>query len=93
MRKLLNEAGLWLVGIPVLLWTMLPIYHMLLFALSTKDSAFSGRLWPETPTLRNVELVLTQQHHYLGNFWSQIASSVLIAAFNAASCRSTPSRQ
>ena len=35
MRKLLNEAGLWLVGIPVLLWTVLPIYHMLLFALST----------------------------------------------------------
>jgi len=80
LRGLVSEAGLWLVGIPVLLWTMLPIYHMLLFALSTKDSAFSGRLWPQPATLRNVEIVFAQQHHYLGNFWAQIGSSVIIAA-------------
>jgi multiple sugar transport system permease protein len=80
VRRFLNEAGLWLIGIPVFLWTVLPIYHMLLFALSTKDSAFSGRLWPETPTLRNFEIVLRQQHFYLHDFWSQLGSSVLIAA-------------
>jgi multiple sugar transport system permease protein len=80
LHVLASEAGLWLVGIPVLLWTMLPIYHMLLFALSTKDSAFSGRLWPQPITLRNVEIVFAQQHHYLGNFWAQIGSSVIIAA-------------
>ena len=80
MRRFLNEAGLWLIGIPVFLWTVLPIYHMLLFALSTKDSAFSGRLWPETPTLRNFEIVLRQQHFYLHDFWSQLGSSVIIAA-------------
>ena len=80
MRRFLNEAGLWLIGIPVFLWTVLPIYHMMLFALSTKDSAFSGRLWPETPTLRNFEIVLTQQHFYLHDFWSQLGSSVIVAA-------------
>ncbi len=80
MRRFLNEAGLWLIGIPVFLWTVLPIYHMVLFALSTKDSAFSGRLWPENPTLRNFEIVLRQQHFYLHDFWSQLGSSVLIAA-------------
>jgi multiple sugar transport system permease protein len=80
MRRLMNEAGLWLIGIPVFLWTVLPLYHMMLFALSTKDSAFSGRLWPQPATLRNFEIVLSQQHHYLGNFWAQLGSSVLIAA-------------
>ena len=30
-------AKLLLVGIPVLLWTMLPIYHLFLFAISPKD--------------------------------------------------------
>jgi multiple sugar transport system permease protein len=84
VRRFLNEAGLWLIGIPVFLWTVLPIYHMLLFALSTKDSAFSGRLWPETPTLRNFEIVLRQQHFYLHDFWSQLGSSVLIAAATGA---------
>lgn len=80
MRKLLNEAGLWLIGIPVFLWTVLPVYHMVLFALSTKDGAFAGKLFPDPPTLRNVEIVLTQQHFYLQNFWSQLGSSVIIAA-------------
>jgi multiple sugar transport system permease protein len=80
MRRFLNEAGLWLIGIPVFLWTVLPIYHMMLFALSSKDGAFSGRLWPENPTLRNFEIVLRQQHFYLHDFWSQLGSSVLIAA-------------
>jgi multiple sugar transport system permease protein len=80
MRRSMNEAGLWLIGIPVFLWTVLPIYHMMLFALSTKDSAFSGRLWPENPTLRNFEIVLRQQHFYLHDFWSQLGSSVIIAA-------------
>ena len=80
MRRFMNEAGLWLIGIPVFLWTVLPIYHMMLFALSTKDSAFSGKLWPEPATTRNFEIVLSQQHHYLGNFWAQLGSSVLIAA-------------
>ena len=80
MRRFMNEAGLWLIGIPVFLWTVLPIFHMMLFALSTKDSAFSGKLWPEPATTRNFEIVLSQQHHYLGNFWAQLGSSVLIAA-------------
>jgi multiple sugar transport system permease protein len=80
VRRFMNEAGLWLIGIPVFLWTVLPIYHMMLFALSTKDSAFSGKLWPEPATTRNFEIVLSQQHHYLGNFWAQLGSSVLIAA-------------
>jgi multiple sugar transport system permease protein len=53
---------------------------MMLFALSTKDSAFSGKLWPEPATTRNFEIVLSQQHHYLGTFWAQLGSSVLIAA-------------
>ena len=52
-RRLLSEAKLWLVAIPVLLWTLVPIYHIFLFSISTKESAFSGRLWPEHPTLRN----------------------------------------
>lgn len=79
MRKFLNEAGLWLIGIPVFLWTIIPIYHMVLFALSTKDSAMSGRLYPEQPTLQNFRMVFRQQHHYLEYFWNQLFSSFIIA--------------
>jgi multiple sugar transport system permease protein len=74
-----NEATLWLIGIPVFLWTMIPIYHMVLFAISAKDQGFTGKLWPDNPTLRNFEMVFKQEHHFLNYFWQQLWSSVLIA--------------
>jgi multiple sugar transport system permease protein len=58
LKKAINEGQLLLVGIPVLLWTLLPIYHLVLFAISSKDSATSGRLWPKEPTLSNFAIVL-----------------------------------
>ena len=78
-RKLLSEAKLWLVAIPVLLWTLIPIYHIFLFSISTKDSAFSGRLWPKEPTLQNFALVFGEKHFYLEHFWLQLWNSLLIA--------------
>ena len=78
-REVSTEAGLLLIGIPVLLWTLIPIYHMFLFAISPKDAAFSGQLWPEHPTLRNFEIVFGQKHHFLYNFWLQMWNSLFIA--------------
>jgi len=80
LRAVTTEAKLLLIGIPVLLWTLLPIYHMLLFALSPKEAALSGRLWPEHPTLHNFSVVFQQQHHYLDHFWEQLWNSFVIAA-------------
>jgi multiple sugar transport system permease protein len=74
-----NEATLWLIGIPVFLWTMIPIYHMVLFAISAKDQGFAGKLWPDNPTLRNFEMVFKQEHHFLNYFWQQLFSSIFIA--------------
>jgi multiple sugar transport system permease protein len=79
-RAATTEAKLLLVGIPVLLWTLLPIYHMVLFAISPKESALSGRLWPEQPTLRNFSVVFNQQHYYLSHFWRQMWNSFFISA-------------
>ncbi|GCL63893.1 carbohydrate ABC transporter permease [Pseudaquabacterium pictum] len=79
-KKVSTEAQLLLVGIPVLLWTLVPIYHMFLFAISERDTATSGRLWPKNPTLQNFEIVFQQKHFYLNHFWQQMANSVLIAA-------------
>lgn len=79
LRAASTEAKLLLIGIPVLIWTLLPIYHLLLFAISPKQEAFSGRLWPANPTLNNFAIVLDQRHHFLGNFWRQLWNSVFIA--------------
>ena len=79
MRKVTTEAKLLLIGIPVLIWTMLPIYHLLLFAISPKEQAMGGQLWPDHPTLRNFAIVFRQDHHYLNFFWLQMWNSLVIA--------------
>jgi multiple sugar transport system permease protein len=79
LRDVTTEAKLLLIGIPVLIWTMLPLYHLFLFAVSPKESAFAGKLWPDHPTLRNFEIVFTQQHYFLNHFWLQLWNSVVIA--------------
>ncbi len=79
LKKVATEAQLLLVGIPVLLWTLIPVYHLFLFAISPKDTATSGRLWPDHPTLQNFDIVFHQQHFYLNHFWVQLGNSFLIA--------------
>jgi multiple sugar transport system permease protein len=79
LKDVTTEAKLLLIGIPLLIWTLLPVYHMVLFAISPKDSAFAGNLWPDHPTLRNFSIVFNEQHHYLGYFWLQLWNSLLIA--------------
>ncbi|MCZ8098955.1 MAG: carbohydrate ABC transporter permease [Burkholderiales bacterium] len=78
-RNVSGEAKLLLVGIPLLIWTLLPIYHLCLFAFSDKQSAFSGNLWPTNPTIRNFEIVFGQKHYFLTHFWRQLWNSVFIA--------------
>ena len=65
LRGVSTEAALLLIGIPVFLWTMIPIYHMFLFAISPKEDAFSGKLWPDHPTLHNFDIVFGQKHYFL----------------------------
>ena len=79
LKTITTEAKLLLIGIPVFLWTIIPVYHLFLFAISSKDSATSGRLWPKEPTLQNFETVFFQKHFYLNHFWTQLGNSLLIA--------------
>ena len=79
MKKVVTEAKLLLIGIPVAIWTLLPIYNLFLFSISSKEDAFAGKLWPDHPTLRNFATVFREQHHFLGFFWLQMWNSLLIA--------------
>ncbi len=79
LKSVTTEAKLLLIGIPVLIWTLLPIYHLVLFAISPKDSATTGKLWPDHPTLQNFDFVFNQKHFYLDHFWVQMGNSLLIA--------------
>ncbi|MGZ5276781.1 MAG: carbohydrate ABC transporter permease [Caldimonas sp.] len=83
-KAVATEAKLLLIGVPLFIWTMIPIYHLFMFSISTKDSATSGRLWPKEPTLQNFAFVFGEKHFYLEHFWLQLGNSTLIAVAVAA---------
>ncbi|MDJ1160123.1 carbohydrate ABC transporter permease [Chelatococcus sp. SYSU_G07232] len=79
MIRRLDEAKLILIALPVMLWTLLPIYHLFVLSISPQDAVLAGDLWPARPTLQNFALVFGQKHYYLTNFWRQLANSFVIA--------------
>lgn len=79
LRAVGLEARLLLIGIPVFIWTMIPIYHLFLFSISPKEDAFSGKLWPAHPTLNNFSIMFGEKHYFLSHFWLQLWNSTVIA--------------
>jgi multiple sugar transport system permease protein len=67
-------------AIVLLLWTVAPVYTMLLIALDPDEGEveFSGHLWPPEPSLESFRVVLTQDARYLEHFWRQLGNSLYI---------------
>ncbi|MDB5779377.1 MAG: carbohydrate transporter permease [Polaromonas sp.] len=74
-----NEIRVWVIGALLLVWTLTPIYHMAVMAMTPASEAFAGALWPAHPTLGNFKTTVTQGHHFLGQFWTQLGNSLLVA--------------
>src|SRR5207248_6700225 len=69
LNKVLDETRLILIGIPVFLWTMIPVYHLFVLSISPRESVTAGRIWPDHPTLHNFGVVFREEHFYLTHFW------------------------
>jgi len=80
MTRILEKAGLILLGIVIFFWTMAPLYNMLIMSITPVNAIFAGKLWPDNPTLGNYVTVFRQENHYLTHFWRQLFNSVFIAA-------------
>jgi len=75
----LRNLPLYLVGALVFLWTVIPIYHLFIIALSPAQDAVASGLVPKNPTLQNFEIVLGAKHNLVQYFWQQLGASVFIA--------------
>jgi multiple sugar transport system permease protein len=78
-RRVLSEAGFLLFGAVVLIWTLLPLYHMVMLSLTPLSDSFAGRFWPENPTLENFRIVFSEDHFFLQDFWRQLGNSIFVA--------------
>jgi multiple sugar transport system permease protein len=59
-------------------WSLAPIYNMVLISLEPEGDVFNDHIWPTVPSLESFWGVLTQGHWYLEHFWHQFANSFYI---------------
>jgi multiple sugar transport system permease protein len=80
LRRVLTEAGSVLLVLVLLIWSLLPIYNMLLIALDPEEGEieFAGNIWPPEPSLEGFRDVVTQEARYLEEFWHQFGNSLYI---------------
>ena len=65
-------------GVVLLIWTLLPVYNMLLIALDAEGDEFTGSLWPDNPSFESFRVIWTQGHWYLEHFWHQFGNSIFL---------------
>jgi multiple sugar transport system permease protein len=77
-RRVLSRTASVMLGILLVIWTVMPVYNMVLIALSEDGDEFSGTIWPSDPSFESFRVVWTQGYWYLENFWHQFANSFYI---------------
>jgi multiple sugar transport system permease protein len=79
-RRMLGEAGSVMLGAVLLIWSLLPVYNMLLIALDPEEGEieFTGNLWPRGLSLDGFLDTVTQEARYLEDFWNQFGNSLYI---------------
>jgi len=79
LRRAIVEAASVLLGVVLVIWSLLPVYNMLLIALDAEgDTEYAGVVWPAEPTLDSFYAVWTEGYWYLEHFWHQFANSLYI---------------
>jgi multiple sugar transport system permease protein len=80
LRRALTEAGSVMLGGVLVIWSLTPVYNMLLIALDPEEGEieFTGNLWPPEPSFEGFRAALTQEARYLEDFWQQFGNSLYI---------------
>jgi multiple sugar transport system permease protein len=78
MRRIATNAAAAALGVVVLIWTIIPVYNMLLIALSEDGDEFTGAVWPDEPNFGSFRVIWTENYWYLEHFWHQFGNSVAI---------------
>ncbi|HWB47548.1 MAG TPA: carbohydrate ABC transporter permease [Stellaceae bacterium] len=79
-RKYLTNAGLAVVSVVLVFWTLLPLYNIVMVSLEGHGDVFSDHIWPPAASFDGYIAVFTQGYWYLANFWHQFGNSVYVGA-------------
>jgi len=81
LRRVFVEAASVALVAVLLIWSLTPVYNMLLIALDPDegDIEFEGIIWPPDPSLHSFHTVFTQGYWLVADFWRQLGNSFFIA--------------
>jgi multiple sugar transport system permease protein len=77
-RRRLVTGGKAVLGVGLLIWTLLPVYNMLLMALDDDADEFTGSIWPPDPNLDSFRSVWTEDYWLMAHFWHQFGNSIIL---------------
>jgi multiple sugar transport system permease protein len=78
LRRNLAEAAALTFGAVVLIWTLTPIYNIVMVALESRGDVFTNTVWPAKPSLESFWIVVTEGYWYLEYFWHQFGNSLYV---------------
>ena len=75
-----SNVGAAILSVVLVVWTLTPLYNMVMVAFTAEGDVFSDHLWPPNASGNSFWIVLTQGYWYLEYFWHQFGNSVFIAS-------------
>ena len=79
-QRYLSKALAAVLSVVVLIWTILPLYNIVMVSLEDNNDVFSDKLLPSVPSLDGYRVVFTEGYWYLEDFWHQFGNSIYVGA-------------
>jgi multiple sugar transport system permease protein len=80
LRRQLTEAAALAFGALLAMWTLLPLYNMVMVSLEAHGDVFTDAIWPPKPSVDSFWIVITEGYWYLEYFWHQFGNSLYVGA-------------
>ena len=78
LRRIVTNAAATVLGVALAIWTLIPVYNMLLIALSDDGDEFTGTVWPSDPNFESFRVIWNEDYWYLEHFWHQFGNSIYV---------------
>ena len=79
-RRYVENTAAAVLSVVLIIWTLLPIYNIVMVSFEGHSDIFSGALLPPDPSVSGYWAVMTEGYWYLANFWHQFGNSVYVGA-------------
>jgi multiple sugar transport system permease protein len=78
--RLATDIGAGVFSAIILVWTLVPIYNIIMVSLEAEGDVAVTHIFPPQPSAASFWVVLSEGHWYLESFWHQFGNSVFLAA-------------